>query len=153
MIPSEEDVADGFLLWWPLAATGYIAEQIPVSRVYYGVVAERNAWPNACIKVSLQNIERMSGSTIIVKYDVTIEAMAYDTDGGRLTAALQMAFECNSVNPKIDIANAVSVIHVNMKPGGSCEPQGIEMRRDGVDLKKITAKYEVCLQGDREWPT
>ena len=150
-LPTNEEVADGFLIYWPFAAGGYLGSSIPVERVFYGIVAESIEWPNASIVAELSNVERTSGTTVIVKYDVTIEINTYDTDSGRLTAAAQLGFECNAFNPKVDITNAVSVIHVNAK-GGKVEPQDKNQRRDGVDLKKITAKYEVCVQGDREWP-
>lgn len=149
-LPTSEDVCQGFLIYWEVCSNGYLVTQIPKSRVFMGMVAEGIDWPNAKISAEMTSQELMSGPVCLVKYLVSIDAMTYDTDGGKLTAALQSGFASNSYNPKIDIANATSVINVKSL-GGKVEPQGTDMRRDGNDLKKIMVKYEVLLQGDREW--
>lgn len=152
MLPSNEDVAGGFIVAWPLVANGYLDQQIPVERVCYGVVSEGTSWPNARITVELSKIERTSGPVCLVWYSVTIDANTYDTDSGKLTAALQVGFECSNRYPLIDVANTSNVISVKNIGGSKMEVGNTSQRRDGVDLKKISTRYELLLQGELPWP-
>lgn len=150
MLPSPENVAAGFITKWATLAVGgagYLNGKIPSTKVYYDIVAEGVTWPNATIKCREKNTELQSGPICLVRYEVTIEAMVFDTDSGTLTAVIQSGFNANTNNPTITVTNATGVIYVK-NTDGKLEVMK-EYRQDGNDLKKIVAEYEVLLQANR----
>lgn len=146
-LPTPDDMADGIRTRW--AAVSALNTAIPATRVYSGRIAEGVAFPNARLKVADDSRELNSGSLVLQKYRVTIEAYVVDDAAAKAARkALDSAFDGSSSDPKAGLTCAdATVIWSRLQPGGSSTPTN--ERLNGEDVVRVTATYMVLVQGAR----
>ncbi len=143
-----DDVADGIRAGW---AAGTVNGLIPATSLYKGRAAERTAFPYARLVIEEGDRRLYSGGAYHQPFNVTVEAYsaAVSPNAGSVRAAVDSLLSGTSLDPTagLVVPNATKVLHTRGLSGGGSEPTG--ERLDGADVVKVTARYEVLIQGNR----
>lgn len=146
---TDSDVAAGVRTRW--AAVSALTSIIPAASVWRGRAPERQAFPYARINVTEEDRELTSGAAYLARFRVEIDCyLAAEPPGaGTLRAALDAAFNGTSTDPTagLTVANATAVLHCLALPGTTSRPT--TERVDGADVVRVSASFEVYLQGAR----
>ena len=146
---SDSDVAAGIRTRW--AAVSALTAIIPAASVWRGRAPERQSFPYARFNVTEEDRELTSGPAYLVRFRLEIDCyLAAEPPGaGTLRAALDAAFNGTSTDPTagLTVSNATAVLHCMALPGTTSRPT--TERVDGADVVRVSASFEVYLQGSR----
>jgi hypothetical protein len=148
------NVSAGIRTRW--AAVSALNALVPSTAVFLGRGAEKVSTtalvpPYARLVVTETSRELFSGSPYLAKFRVEVEAYtaAEPAVAGTVHEALNAAFNGTDSAPAagITVPNATAVLGSIALPGAATRPTG--ERIDGKDVVRVSAAFEVMLQGSR----
>ncbi len=146
--PTITDVSTGLATRW--AALTPLNTIIPAaSALYLGRTAERTAFPRCRAMIDEGTRELTSGTLVLCKFAITLEAYVLDTDATTVAGLIKrlMNWNNNMTGVGWTLPNG-SMIHVKPVPGGTTRPTG--EKKDGIDVLMVSSRWEALAEGRRE---
>jgi hypothetical protein len=121
-----------------------------VSALYLGRTAERTTFPRARAMIEKTGSEGTSGTLVLVKFGVAIEAYVLDDDATEVGGLIEKLMNWHNGMQGSVGWNLPNGLMIQVKPlaGGTTKPTGEQ--RGGKDVVMVSSKWEALVEGERE---